>query len=52
MAGDGLKNHEKATEPKGRKGSLPLPGDGLAVDVDGALALLGVRKIRCGEAAR
>ena len=48
----GLKKCVEAAGPKGKRCSLPWPGDGLMDDVGGALTLPGVRKIRCDVAAR
>jgi hypothetical protein len=47
-----LKKDVEASEAKGKKGPLLLPGDGPMDDVDGALTLPGARKIRCNAAAR
>jgi hypothetical protein len=50
-ANEGLKKGVEAFEAKGKKGPLPLPGDGPMDDVDDALTLPGSRKIRCNAAA-
>jgi hypothetical protein len=49
---EGLKKVVEASEVKGKKGPLPLPGDGSMDDVGGVLTLPGARKIRCDAAAR
>jgi hypothetical protein len=51
-ANEGLKKDVEVSEAKGKKGPLPLPGDGPMDDVDGALTLPGARKIRRNAAAR
>jgi hypothetical protein len=51
-ANEGLKRDVKASESKGKKGPLPLRGDGPMDDVGGALTLPGARKIWCNAAAR
>jgi hypothetical protein len=51
-ATDWSRRCNEAADPKGRKGPLPLPGDGPMDDVGGALTLPGVRRNWCVEAAR
>jgi hypothetical protein len=51
-ASEELKPSVEKAEPKGKKGSLPLPGDGPMDDVGGSLTLPGARKIRCNAAVR